>query len=345
LSAPLEHTYQLRDDGLNPLPEVSADPRVCLVCGRRGVTERFTKRRCWNYVRCDVCGAVFLDPRPDEHELRTYYNQTYLVPAEWYAREAKRKAPPILSGLATKLPSRGKLLEVGCSYGYLLHAAKRDGWDVTGIELDDGAAAHGRDKLGLKVFSGTLESEFERLQPPYDAIAALHVIEHLRDPITFLKLCRGLLRDDGVLFLKTPNVASWIARQTGAYWQWFSPPAHIHLFSPFTLELALKRGGFTVEKMASQRGDAHNNLFEMACAAGRFMTSGKEGDSGASGRKTWSDKWQVNAVSAVSEVVYLPFRFIVDPWLNRKGLQPELVAIARSCRADDVGVSENSHEQ
>jgi SAM-dependent methyltransferase len=142
--------------------------------------------------------------------------------------------------------------------------------------LGDGAAKYGREKLGLKIFSGTLEGEVARLEPPYDATGTFHKIEHVRDPIRFLKSCRELLRENGVLILKTPNVASWIARRTGAYWQWFCPPAHIHLFSLRTLGMALEKCGFRVEQISSQRGDAHNNLFELACATGRCLASKRQ---------------------------------------------------------------------
>jgi cyclopropane fatty-acyl-phospholipid synthase-like methyltransferase len=224
--------------------------------------------------------------------------------------------------------TRGKLLEVGCSYGFFLEAAQQDGWETAGIELDDEAARYGREKLGLKILSGTLESELGQLQPLYDAIVTFHVIEHLRDPIDFLRRCRNLLRTGGALILKTPNVASWIAKRTGAHWEWLTPPAHIHLYSPETLELALQKSGFRVEKIWSRRGDANNNLFELACALGRCVVSRKNGV-GRNGRRNWSDRWQLNAARVASEVMYYPLGLVVDPWLEKKRLQPEFVAIAR----------------
>jgi SAM-dependent methyltransferase len=302
---------------------------ACLLCGIVGLSERFRKEN-WTYVQCGMCGAVFLHPIPDADELRVYYNEAYMVPVEGYARGTKRNAPPILKELKMNLPSMGKLLEVGCSYGFFLDAAKLDGWDVTGIELDSGAAAFAQDKLGLKVFSGTLQGEFSQLEPQYDVIVAFHVIEHVPDPIVFLQLCRKLLRSGGVLILKTPNVASWIAKRTGSYWQWLSPPAHIHLFSPQTLGLVLEKSGFHTEKIGSQRGDARNNLFELACAVWRFAASWRGLAASDNGRKSWSNRWQVNAADAISDVIYFPFGTIIDPWLGQRGLQPELVAIART---------------
>ena len=303
----------------------------CPLCGIEYATEHFAERGSWKYATCTNCGAVFLRPLPSPEDLRTYYNQVYMVPVEAYARGTKRNAPPLLKKLVERLPAKGKLLEIGCSYGFFLEAARREGWNVEGIELDEDAARHGREELGLKVFSGTLESVLARLEPPYEAIATFHVIEHVADPIRFLKYCRELLGEKGVLIMKTPNVASWIAKRTGSCWQWLSAPAHIHLFSPAALELTLAKSGFRVEKIWSRRGDAHNNLFELACAAARYLATRRERKTGATnGRTSWSDSWQVNAATAAAEAIYCPLGIVVDPWLERKGLQPELVAIARA---------------
>jgi 2-polyprenyl-3-methyl-5-hydroxy-6-metoxy-1,4-benzoquinol methylase len=269
---------------------------------------------------------------PDDAALRSYYNEAYMVPPERYVRQTAKHAPPILRELEKKFLKKGRLLEVGCSWGFFLNAARRDGWQTTGIELDARAATHAREKLGLKVLTGTLENERMPLEPPYDAIVSFHVIEHLRDPIAFLRRCRELLSEDGVLILKTPNVASWIAKRTGAYWEWLCPPAHIHLFSPGTLELALHKSGFHAEKIWSRRGDAHNNLYQLFRALVANLGSRSYVPSttvaGNNGYQPRVKGWQLNTAIRVSDAIYYPFGLVLDPWLERKGMQAELVAVA-----------------
>jgi 2-polyprenyl-3-methyl-5-hydroxy-6-metoxy-1,4-benzoquinol methylase len=307
------------------------DKILCLLCGSRTANRSELKRNSWVYVRCAGCGALSLNTVPSEEALWSYYNHAYMVPATAYARGTRKSAPEILREVNARFPQKGKLLEVGCSYGVFLKTAQEQGWDATGIELDDVAAANAKEKLGLRVFAGSLEGEFARLEPPYDVVATFHVIEHVRNPLKFLHLCRCLLRDGGLLILKTPNVESWIAKKTGAYWQWLSPPAHLHLFSPKALVGALQRSGFRVKNISSRQGDAHNNLFELACAAGRYAASGKNGNANGHGRASWSDKWHVNTARIVSEVLYFPAGLLLDPWLGSRGLQPELLAIAEGC--------------
>lgn len=312
-------------------PRQEMEP-FCFLCGSPRVGGPYVEVQGWKYVMCDDCEGVFLLPLPDEQALTTYYNQIYMVPAEAYARGTRKNSTAVLKLLGRKSPAKGKLLEVGSSYGFFLQEARRDGWDVTGIELDQAAARYGQEKLGLSVIPGSLENAIHQLEPPYEAIVSFHVIEHLRDPMSFLATCRTLLGRNGVLILKTPNVASWIARRAGANWQWLSPPAHVHLFSPRSLASALEKQGFDVDEIVSRRGDAHNNLFELFCAMGRRAALGgrlrrqKRGNT----RRTWGDRWEVNAARALCELVYFPAGLLVDPWLERKGLQPELLAVAQA---------------
>jgi SAM-dependent methyltransferase len=284
----------------------------------------------WTYVRCRSCGVVSLHPIPNSNSLLSYYNQNYMVPKDAYARGAARYAPSILEDMRKRFPRRGKLLEIGASYGFFLDIARRDGWGVSGVELDDNAAKYGRDILKIPIFSGTVENAFPSLAPPYDVIVIFHVIEHVPDPIPFLELCRRVLAPNGVLILRTPNIESWIASVTRSYWQWQCPPAHIHLFSPKALDVALERSGFRVERLWSWQGDAHNNLFELACASARFLSRAKEIPAISSSRQSWASQWQVRMGSGLSEIIYYPFHVFLDPHLESKRLQPELVVIARN---------------
>lgn len=303
---------------------------ACILCGSDDATAWLSDAH-WTHLRCSHCGLVSLTPLPSQGALNTYYNTNYKVPFDAYARGIKRNSPRVLHRLARSFPLKGRLLEVGCSYGLFLDAAASDGWQACGVELDDSAAEYARSNLGLRVLSGTLQSVSSNLEPPYDVIVAFHVIEHLQDPLGFLRHCRKLLRDGGLIFLKTPNVDSWIAAKTGRHWQWISAPAHLYLFSPHALEFALTSTGFHVDGISSRRGDAHNNLFELACAMARYAKSNSSKKANKRQlRHGWADTWQVRVASAITEVFYWPFGLSIDPWLAHRALQPELVAIARS---------------
>ena len=256
--------------------------------------------------------------------LRSYYNDAYEVDFDKYAENIRRGSERILGDLNNQFPTRGRLLEVGCSYGGFLAEARRDGWEVTGVELSETAARYARDQLNLRVFSGSLHDQLKQLQEPYEAVALFHVIEHVPDPAQLLELCRKLIKPRGLLVLKTPNVASLIARLTGASWQWVYPPAHLYLYSPKTLALLLEKAGYQPIVFRSAQGDANNNLFAMVSSVAKKVLSRSSTETLSHIRKTLL----VRIVEGTCEFVYYPLRLSIDPWLGGKLQQPELYAVA-----------------
>src|SRR5579872_3983766 len=124
----------------------------------------YGQRQMWQYVRCPHCAMVSLNRMPTGDELKSYYNEAYQVPLRYHSSGVSREARFMLRVIREHHPGCGKLLEVGCSYGFFLDAARRDGWEVCGVDLDEAAARQAREKLGIEVFSGTLESEYSRLR-------------------------------------------------------------------------------------------------------------------------------------------------------------------------------------
>ena len=203
---------------------------------------------------------------PGEDYLGAYYNSAYRVPPERYFAAARREVPLVRRMLARRHSSRGCLLEVGASYGAMLAALRDDGWDVIGTELDRRAAEQAHARYGIDV-------RFEALavvpdKGPLDAVVLFHVIEHLPEPEAFLVAVRAQLKRGGTLLLKTPNGGSWLAEHVQGWWEWFAPPEHVHVFSPVSLDLVLKRAGFVPDYTTTRLGDAHPVTFELLAPNG-----------------------------------------------------------------------------
>ncbi len=298
---------------------------VCQLCDHIvSAGDIYARRGSYSYLRCPACGLVFLHPLPDAQVLQDFYNHSYEVDFNSYFQGVKRRSRNTLKELAQRFPEPGRLLELGCSYGGFLDEARRAGWDVTGIEVSQTASTHARERLGLRVFSGTLQDQLPHLDAPYDVLAMFHVIEHIQNPVTLLDACRKLIKPGGLLVLKTPNVASSIARITGSSWHWVSPPAHLYLYSPETLRRLLTKSGYQPLTFQSSQGDAHNNLFAVASGIVRKTLLRSNTESLAHVRRTLPLK----IFQAACETLYYPFRILVDPWLGNKLRQPELYAVA-----------------
>jgi SAM-dependent methyltransferase len=144
--------------------------------------------------------------------------------------------------------SRGKkLLDIGCGRGLMLKTAQQAGWEVHGTEVNDDAAYHAREILGLNVRSGELE-EAGFKKGMFDVITAWHVLEHLKDPQSTLAACRALLADEGVLVIEVPNLSSLQARLSGRHWFHLDVPFHLHHFTRHSIERVLENAGFIVVK-------------------------------------------------------------------------------------------------
>jgi SAM-dependent methyltransferase len=298
---------------------------VCQLCDHIvSARDIYAQRGSYSYLRCPVCGLVFLHPLPNDQELQEFYNNSYEVDFESYFHGVRGRSRNTLNELGKRFSKPGRLLELGCSYGGFLDEARRAGWDVTGIEVSEAASAQARERLGLRVFTGTLQDQLQHLDGPYDVLAMFHVIEHIQNPVILLEACRKLIKPGGLLVLKTPNVASSIARITGSSWHWVSPPAHVYLYSPETLGKLLTKSGYQPLTLQSAQGDAHNNLFAAASGIARKTLLHSSAESLVHVRRTWPLK----IFQAACETLYYPFRIVLDPWLATRLRQPELYAVA-----------------
>jgi 2-polyprenyl-3-methyl-5-hydroxy-6-metoxy-1,4-benzoquinol methylase len=109
----------------------------------------------------------------------------------------------------------------------------------------------------VNVFTGQLhEAPFEAAS--FDYIHLNHVIEHLPDPVAVLRLTARLLKPGGLLFVATPNVASFNCWRSQQFWPHWDSPRHLCIFSPETLSRAVRDAGIRVTKLST----ATQSLYE-----------------------------------------------------------------------------------
>jgi 2-polyprenyl-3-methyl-5-hydroxy-6-metoxy-1,4-benzoquinol methylase len=145
-----------------------------------------------------------------------------------------------------------RVLDIGCSSGYLARPLAERGARVVGIELDEQAAAEAR-----QVCDEVLVGDVETMELPFgahsfDVVLCGDVIEHLRDAERFLERVRPLLNSGGRLVLTTPNVANWAMRLGLLAGRWrysdrgILDRTHTHLFTKKTLEETLEQAGYRI---------------------------------------------------------------------------------------------------
>jgi 2-polyprenyl-3-methyl-5-hydroxy-6-metoxy-1,4-benzoquinol methylase len=148
--------------------------------------------------------------------------------------------------------SSGRVLDVGCSTGYLARRLVERGATVVGIDVDEAAAAEAR-QICEQVLVGDVETmELPFSEASFDVVLCGDLIEHLRDPEAFLDRVRPVLRQGGRLVLTTPNIANWAMRLGLIAGRWsytdrgILDRTHVHLFTKKTLEETLERAGYGI---------------------------------------------------------------------------------------------------
>jgi 2-polyprenyl-3-methyl-5-hydroxy-6-metoxy-1,4-benzoquinol methylase len=143
-----------------------------------------------------------------------------------------------------------RVLDVGCSSGYLARPLSESGNTIVGIELDPHAAREA-EQFCERVLVGDVETMDLPLEPgTFDVVLCGDVVEHLRDPVGALARLRVLLKPGGRVVLSTPNVANWAIRLSllGGRWRYTDrgilDRTHTHLFTHATLAEALERAGY-----------------------------------------------------------------------------------------------------
>lgn len=234
----------------------------CVGCGGAAADSLFNKNG-YDIVRCKECSLVYVGNPPTPEQLKELYSfesgyhEKVTTRGEAQAGFLSRAADQyaFVKSLGS---AKGKVLDVGCSVGFFLACAQRDGWDVAGVEFSPDTAEYARKQLGDHVFTGVLEAAPFEIGA-FDLITMWDVLEHVRDPMAMLARAGELLGADGKLVLETPNVDGWFPRasllvaKSLDYWPHPEPPGHLFQFSVVTLCSFLQRTGFEILEIRHKR--------------------------------------------------------------------------------------------
>jgi len=160
---------------------------VCLACGQASVHRFLYRKNGCDILRCEQCGLGRAETMGFDPE--SYYTSDYFSGerpdgyADYVGTEniLRREFAGTVEFIR-KFRASGRLLDVGCAYGFFLHEAKRF-FDVSGIELAEDAAEHCR-RSGLNVFPGQADETLLGRLGTTDVMVLLDVIEHLPSPAT-----------------------------------------------------------------------------------------------------------------------------------------------------------------
>jgi SAM-dependent methyltransferase len=205
---------------------------------------------------CVKCSHRFAEIAADETHVAEIYDDSYFAGGgagySDYLAEAEmlKKRGQMYAGKLEKFTSdKGRMLDVGAAAGFILQGFIDEGWTGTGLEPNAEMAKTGREKFGLDIRQGSLES-FETGEK-FDLISMIQVAAHFYEPRKAFQKASVLLNENGFLLVETWNRESISARIFGKNWHEYSPPSVLQWFSLNGLTQFLKDFGF--EKIAHGR--------------------------------------------------------------------------------------------
>jgi len=215
------------------------------------------------YVRCPTCRTWMQSPRiSDESRRRWFDSEAYQAAGTTgdgayldYASDEDQRVQEARwryrTDLADILPSRARILEVGCATGSFTSVLASAGHDVLGIDVSEEFVSMGRN---LYPNSDLRAEDFVALEAPdgsFDAVIALGTAITLPNFRAFVHRCHGLLKIGGLLYFNVPLSDSWLARLYGASHSTVGPSTAVRL-SRLGCRMALEAEGFEIRR---ERGD------------------------------------------------------------------------------------------
>jgi len=201
--------------------------------------------------RCRGCGLVVQSPRLDPASLARFYKKYYRLPTRTagdkerqFRREMRRGqefAAFLEEAAPQSLAGAPRVADIGCGHGGILAHFKARGCRVAGCDIDEDSIGYGREQ-GLDLRAGTHETLG---LDDAELLILSHVLEHIAEPLPFLRSLRGLCRREGTLLLEVPEYVRGRTRQVQV--------AHLLYFEESTLRRVLEESGWKVLRLVAAK--------------------------------------------------------------------------------------------
>ena len=230
-------------------------------------------------LRLNEFGFYEIKTKPSPEELREYYAQRYYqenlttyqaeYPPEelehingklrlrhWVLAQLRRAGQPG-SGVHQEEPAASSLLDIGCGEGWALAYFQRLGWEVLGLDFSSFSLDRFNPELREQLRTGDLYEGVQQLADnghQYDVLWLDNVLEHVLEPAALLRLCRALVKPNGVLVVDVPNDFSSLQQHlldTGKIDRpfWVVLPDHLSYFNQAGLRNLAQATGWRVAKV------------------------------------------------------------------------------------------------
>lgn len=208
-------------------------------------------------IDCRSCGFAHVSPLPSDEELKQFYEQEfYQHERPNYFKETKEDLRWWMAtynnyyGLFERRTKGRTLLDIGSGPGHFLACGKKRGWTTIGIEPSAPAARYSN-KLGLTTVNDFFSYDSTKKLGMFDVVHAAMVLEHVPDPVSFIRDMGKMLKKGGHVAIFCPNdynpLQQMLRTEHGFEPWWVTPRHHLNYFTIESMKRLLRRLGFIIE--------------------------------------------------------------------------------------------------
>jgi len=238
-----------------------------------------------HFWKCNACKTIYLFPPLSDEEEFSFYKKEFEKYMEkrtgqdkdWSSPEKhfisnQQEAGRRMSFLESYLTEGQKILEIGCSSGFMLSALKDKGIDVYGLDPSEVFIEYVKSKE-IHIYKNFEELK-EKHDLVFDLIIHYYVLEHIRNPVEFINQYMTLLNDNGKMIFEVPCATDPLIElyKVPAFNKFYWSVAHHWYFNRESLTTLLTKTGYSFELFPEQRYDISNHM--------TWMLEGKPGGMG-----------------------------------------------------------------
>ena len=101
-----------------------------------------------------------------------------------------------------ELKGNESIVDIGCGHGGVCHELIKQGFDVSGMEINQDAIKSLKEK-GFKILQSDITKPFD-IVDRFNIVCILDVLEHLFDPYLLLKEAKKITKKDGYIIVMIP---------------------------------------------------------------------------------------------------------------------------------------------
>jgi len=208
-----------------------------------------------NLYVCPNCHLNFRYPRPSKRTLDRLYTDGS---ANAWENPADRRRDWAVARQILDDPTVARsVLDVGCFDGGFLDSLGSR-WGLHGVEIHPTAAARAEER-GVEIICRNYD-DLGKLDRAFGVVTAFDVVEHVEDPLLFLRQLSRLVLPGGIVTLSTGNTETLSWMLLGSRYYYCVIPEHISFINPKWCAYAVRTLGLTLVHMAKFSREPHRTI-------------------------------------------------------------------------------------